>query len=201
MNVDEIYWDKLYLKKGYNTRWSTQNLQPCLVDYFQNNSVSLAIDIGCGDGFQTNYISQFCKVDGLELSSEAVKLGKAKYPNVNFIYEDILNYETDKKYDFVFDRGFFHTANKYSYNPEQFVKKIFNLISTNGTWLSIIGSADRPVEEFDAGPPRWTAKQIVDAVEPYFVILSLKQVYLETGGVQKTAWSLLSQKRNIDRQL
>lgn len=196
MNDDEIYWDNLYIKKGYKTRWSTTNIQPCLVEYFTHNNPTQAIDIGCGDGFQANYISKFCNVDGLELSNEAVKLGKAKYPTVNFIYKDILEYTTDKKYDFIFDRGFFHTANKYSYTPEQFVKKIYQLITDDGTWLSIIGSADRAPEDPDTGPPRWTAQQIVSAVEPYFKIEVLKRTYLETDSIQKTAWSLTAKKRH-----
>jgi len=198
MNDDKIYWDKKYIKNGYETRWSTTNIQPCLVEYFTLNTPTQAIDIGCGDGFQANYISCFCNVDGLELSTEAVKLGKAKYPTVNFICKDILEYTTDKKYDFIFDRGFFHTANKYSYTSKQFVKKIYDVISDNGSWLSIIGSADRELENYDTGPPRWSALQIADAVEPYFKIEVLKRTYLESYGIQKTAWSLTAKKRQRD---
>jgi SAM-dependent methyltransferase len=196
MSNDKEHWDRKYREKGYQTRWSTNDIQPCLIDFFKKNKPKHCLDVGCGDGFQTNYISKFCYVDGLDISPEAIRLGKSKYPNVNFICSNFLDFNPNKKYDFIFDRGCFHSAEKHSsYTLRQYVDKMYNLIDTNGIWLSIIGSADRKLEENDCGPPRWSAKEIVTSVEPFFKIILLKQTYLETENIKKLAWSLTVEKR------
>ena len=55
---------------------------------------SYVLDLGCGDGYITEYLNKQClKAIGMDFSEEMIKLGKEKYPNIEFINDDILNIE------------------------------------------------------------------------------------------------------------
>ena len=87
---------------------------------------------------------------------------------------------------------------------EQFVKKVAESLLDDSLWLSISGSCDGP----EYGPPRRSAIEITNAVEPYFEILYLNATELDEltseelealglpPGTTPKAWECLMRKRS-----
>ena len=70
----------------------------------------------------------------------------------------------------MFDRGCFHTLNSSS-ERKTFAKLVNHHLSENGLWLSLIGNSDE--QRIGPGPPQRSARDVVNAVEPHFEILSM----------------------------
>lgn len=65
------------------------------------------------------------------------------------------------------------------------------LLHEQGLWLSLIGNADGP--ERGVGPPRLSARQIAEAVEPCFEILKLRTTFFDSDATDRhRAWGPLS---------
>ena len=158
-----------------------------------------ALEIGCGTGDNTVWLSQQnfivtgCDISEIAVEKAAQKAFKAK-AECTFIVADFLNQEIQgAPFGFVFDRGCFHS---YSANKErtEFASNVAHHLKKDGLWLSIIGSADDQPRE--VGPPRHTAREIINAVEPYFEILSLASSHFGSNRLHPPkAWVCLLQKR------
>lgn len=63
------------------------------------------LDVGCGIGELLNTLLPFCaSVTGVEYVEEYVRIGKEKYPNVNFVHSDAFKVDADfySKFNFVY---------------------------------------------------------------------------------------------------
>lgn len=169
---------------------ATMDIKPCK-----------ALDIGCGTGHNSIWLCQNnFEVTGIDASEIAIQraMEEAAKANVqcNFASMDFrTNQLKGASFGFAFDRGCFH-ALKSEEERKVFAENVAFHLEKEGLWLSIIGNAD---EKRDCpGPPQRTARDIVNAVEPYFEILSLV-----TGrfGSNRTnpprAWICLMQKRSM----
>jgi len=58
-------------------------------------------DLGCGRGWLSDILSRFGSVTGVDFSSEAIKIAKVKYPHVEFIQANALEFTTDYSFDIV----------------------------------------------------------------------------------------------------
>jgi glutamyl/glutaminyl-tRNA synthetase len=101
-------------------------------------------------------------------SERAEKAGvKINFHNTDFWTEGL----DEGEFDFVFDRGYFH-SHKTDKKRKKFASKVFRQLKAGGLWLSLVGSCDSPPRA--SGPPMHSATEIVKGVEPYFEILMLK---------------------------
>jgi hypothetical protein len=65
-----------------------------------------------------------------------------------------------------------------------------------GLWLTLVGNADE--ERHAPGPPQRTARDIVNAVEPFFEILSLVATHFGSNVPNPPrAWACLMRKRHL----
>jgi len=134
------------------------------------------LEIGCGTGDNAIWLSrQNFDVVGIDASEVAIEKARSKAVEANikcaFLVSDILTSRIEgASFGFAFDRGCFHTLGSDK-ERRRFVEKVHGHLGENGLWLSLVGNAD---EQRDGpGPPQRTARDIVNAVEPYFEILSL----------------------------
>jgi hypothetical protein len=67
-----------------------------------------------------------------------------------------------------------------------------------GVWLSLIGSTEGPPR--DPGPPRRSAREVMNAIEPSLEILQFRSGEFAVYGEQLKAWLCLSRKRTIPAQ-
>lgn len=197
-------WDARY--KDSLTPWDTGRVDLHLLDYMGKSGVrpDRVLEIGCGKGTNVLWMAgEGMHAVGVDISEVAIETAreKARKDNISagFYALDFLSRELQEHpFDFVFDRGCFHSF------PSQkeritFAKHVSRNLCFHGCWLSIIGSADDPPRE--TGPPMRSATEIVTAVEPYFRILSLTASRFDSNkSVPPGCWCLFARKRNSNVQ-
>ncbi len=160
-----------------------------------------ALDIGCGTGDNTIWLSQQnFHVLGIDTSEIAIEKAKQKAlkANVNcsFIVIDFLKSRVEgAPFGFAFDRGCFHSLNSDK-ERKSFAENVSAHLEKDGLWLSLVGNADE--QRHGPGPPQRTARDIVNSVEPYFEILSLVSSYFGSNRPDPPrAWVCLMRKRRL----
>ncbi len=157
------------------------------------------LEVGCGTGDNAIWLAQQgFQVVGIDAAELAIIEAKARAARANarpaFVVLDFLTAQVDEApFAFAFDRGCFHTVGSDE-ERATFAKQVHRHLADGGLWLSLIGNADD--QGAGGGPPRRTAREIVDAIEPYFEILSLVSSHFETRlEVPPRAWICLMRKR------
>jgi methyl halide transferase len=158
-----------------------------------------ALDIGCGTGDNAIWLSQQnFSVIGVDASKIAIEKAREKaaqaHVTCTFAVLNVLKGHIDgAPFGFAFDRGCFHTMDSAS-ERQRFAKQVNRHLEESGMWLSLIANADekRP----GPGPPQRSARDIVNAVEPYFEILSLVSGHFGSNVPDPPrAWVCLMRKR------
>jgi len=158
-----------------------------------------ALEIGCGTGDNSIWLyQQSFHVVGTDASEVAIEKAKEKASKANakcaFLVSDILTSRVEAvPFGFVFDRGCFHTMDSDK-ERKSFAENVNRHLEEDGLWLSLLGNAD---EQRDGpGPPQRTARDIVNAVEPCFEILSLVSGSLGSNRPNPPrAWVCLMRRR------
>jgi SAM-dependent methyltransferase len=158
-----------------------------------------ALEIGCGTGDNAIWLSQQnFHVVGIDASEVAIEKAKLKagetHVKCDFIVSDIMTSRIEgAPFGFGFDRGCFHTLGS-DQERRRFAEIVHGHLGTDALWLSLIGNADEHRE--DPGPPQRTARDIVNAVEPYFEILSLVSGFFGSSRPHPPrAWVCLMRRR------
>lgn len=189
-----------YYKQGYMP-WVHKNPDFNLVEMVEKWPIQpcKTLEMGCGTGVDAIWLaSQHFDVTACDVSERAIEMAIENLPdtmkNCHFHVLDCLHDPIPgAPFEFIFDRGYFH-SNRTGRSRKRLAKKIAGSLQPNGLWLNISGSYDAP--ERETGPPRMKAKNIVDATEDFFEILSINATYF--GSDQKDpapAWVCLFQKR------
>ncbi len=160
-----------------------------------------ALDIGCGTGDNSIWLARNgFEVTGTDSSEIALAKAeeKASKACVRCVFRRIdflKNAVEGAPFDFVFDRGCFHSFSSEK-DRRRFAQNVAAHLSEAGLWLTLVGNADEPRR--GPGPPQRTAGEIVSAVEAYFEILSLQSSIFESNRPNPPrAWRCLMQKRQI----
>jgi len=158
-----------------------------------------ALEIGCGTGNNAIWLSQQnFHVLGIDTSEIAIEKAKEKASKANtkcaFMVSDILTRHVEgAPFGFAFDRGCFHTLSSDK-ERKKFAENVNGHLEKDGLWLSLLGNADE--QRVGPGPPQRSARDIVNAVEPYFEILSLVSGSLGSNRPNPPkAWVCLMRKR------
>jgi SAM-dependent methyltransferase len=160
-----------------------------------------ALDIGCGTGdnsiwlFQKNF--QVISIDISEIAiQQAIEKASKANTKCTFIVIDFLKNKVEgAPFGFVFDRGCFHSLNSDA-EREIFAENVADHLDENGLWLSLVGNADEQSNR--PGPPQRTARDIVNAVEPNFEILSLVSGHFGSNSPNPPrCWICLMRKRRF----
>ena len=167
---------------------TTTPIQPCK-----------ALEIGCGTGDNAIWLSQHnFDVLGIDASEIAIEKAKEKASKANakciFLVSDIVtSCVKGAPFGFAFDRGCFHTVGSDE-ERKRFAENVNGHLEKDGLWLSLLGNVD---EQRDGpGPPQRSARDIVNAVEPYFEILALVSGSLGSNRPNPPrAWVCLMRKR------
>lgn len=154
----EQYWKNVWKNKveflattktkslPWDIKTHDTNLKECL-DYL-NLSKGNLLEIGCGSGFDANYLAnRGFNVTALDISDEAIEKAKNlnKGLSIDFIATDFFTFDSIKKYDIVYDRGFLHSYVNFldsDLNLNIIFEKIYNLLNSNGYFILISGNAN-----------------------------------------------------------
>ncbi len=161
-----------------------------------------ALDMGCGTGDNAIWLArQNFHVTGIDTSEIALEKAKEKAIKAKvkciFLVRDILGSRVEgAPFGFAFDRGCFHTLDSDK-ERKRFARKVSGHLKEDGLWLSLIGNADE--DRHVPGPPQRSAGDIVNAVEPYFEILSLVSGCFGSNRPNPPrAWICLMRKRRLE---
>ena len=191
-------------KQGYqtgNTPWDLGRADPNLIQAVTAVPIKpcSVLDIGCGTGDNAIWLSQNgFRVIGVDTSEIAIMkaVEKASQVNAGCIFEvaNILRSPVEGgPFGFAFDRGFFHTLGSDK-ERETFAETVNGHLERDGLWLSLLGNADELRN--GPGPPQRTARDIVNAVESRFEILSLVSgAFGSNRSNPPRAWVCLMRKR------
>lgn len=194
-------WNDNYAS-GEPPPWDTGTPDPMLVQMIESRAIApcRTLEVGCGTGTNAIYLAQHgFEVVGVDISPLAVEKARAKangrcrFETLDFLTET----PPGGPFTFVFDRGVFHVFDEDD-ERATFAENVAAALAIDGVWLSLIGSTEGPPRE--QGPPRRSAREIMNAIEPSLEILELRSREFGVCGEQVKAWLCLSRKRTTPPQ-
>jgi SAM-dependent methyltransferase len=201
MTVEERYRERY---KSGNIPWDTGRPDFNLVEVVTQKPVlsCKVLDIGCGTGDNSIWLARnHFQVTGTDTSEIALEKAREKASKASvkcdFVLVDFLKSKiAGAPFGFVFDRGCFHSFGSED-ERRGFAQNVAAHLEQAGLWLTIVGNADEHRQA--PGPPQRTARDIVSAVEPYFMVLSLTTSHFESNRPNPPrAWRCLLQKRHFE---
>jgi SAM-dependent methyltransferase len=162
------------------------------------------LEVGCGTGTNARWLAeQGFDVLGVDLSPLAIDKARAKVAGAaersRFEVRDFLAGEPPAgPFDFVFDRGCFHVFDDAEVRA-RFAARVAASLAPGGQWLSLVGSTEGPPR--DVGPPRRTAREVLEAIEPVLELVELRAVYFEARiESPPKAWLCRARRRDVPAQ-
>ena len=167
--------------------WDTGRVDTNLIRFYPQ-SAKRVLELGCGSGTNAAWMAEQPNtfVTAVDISEHAIALAKKKSSQVGWRVLDIASDELPKGYDFVYDRGTFHMF-LHNGEPQRIVEKISESLVEDGLWLSVIVTQGH--ESY------YTVNQIIEAIDPYFKVLSMSTSTTETLDGDRGVVVFLSRKR------
>ncbi|MCB9565128.1 MAG: class I SAM-dependent methyltransferase [Kofleriaceae bacterium] len=164
-----------------------------------------ALEIGCGTGTNALWLAAHGHdVVAIDVAPRAIERARAKATaaaatRCRFEVLDFLAAEPPSPpFDLVFDRGCFHVFDEPA-DRARFAARVAAALAPGGAWLSLLGSTEGPPR--DVGPPRRSARDILDAIEPVLELRLLRAVDFRVQGDRRArAWLCLAARRDVDAQ-
>ena len=161
------------------------------------------LDLGCGTGTNAVYLAgRGFDVTGIDLSPLAIEKAKSKAAaaggSVRFEVADIFNPpDLRPPFPFLFDRGLYHCLR--TINLPAFLKTLDRVAAPDAIYLALTGNAN-DTSDPEQGPPRVSAREICEELEPLFRLIQLREFQFDGVVVEDTlitplAWSVLLSKR------
>ncbi len=186
------------------TPWDIGAVDPLLVAFIDGGAVApgRTLEVGCGTGNDALWLAgRGFEVLGIDVSPSAIEKARDKLAGAplrcRFAVLDFLAEPSPGCFDFVFDRGCFHVFDEAE-ERARFVARVAAVLAPGGQWLSLIGSTEGPPR--DIGPPRRSARNLVDAIEPSLEIVELRGTEFHSQLGPARAWLCLARQRLVAAQ-
>jgi SAM-dependent methyltransferase len=194
-------WNERYAS-GEPLPWDTGTPDPLLVEVVESRAIApgRTLEVGCGTGTNAIFLAgRGFDVLGVDISPLAVEKarekaqGRCRFEIVDFLAAA----PSGAPFQLVFDRGCFHVFDENG-ERARFAQQVAAQLVEGGAWLSLIGSTEGPPR--DAGPPRRSARDVIDAIEPSLEIVTFRSAEFDVAGEALKAWLCISRKRTIPAQ-
>ena len=195
-------------REHWNNRYDTHDLPWDSGRHDRSMAAALAetglesgrvLEIGCGTGSNAVWLAgKGFDVTAVDISTTAVerarKRGQESGVDVTWHVIDVLEDELPSgPFDLVVDRGCFHSMPETD-DRVHFADTVRARLVEAGLWISLIGSTDGP--EREKGPPRLSAREVTEIVEPRFEILSMKAGHFDSDSdTPAPAWICVFRER------
>lgn len=151
-----------------------------------------AVDIGCGTGKSLVWLAEHgFKCTGIEIAPTALRLAEDLARSKGVECEWLFGHFPhdfdggrsshalpEGSFDLAVDRGVFHLHTSKE-QQEEFVGGVSRLLRAEGLWYSLLASSSRG--NGFGGPPRWSRKEVVEAVSKKFEIVRLEESVFTPG--------------------
>lgn len=195
-------WNERYTTG--ETPWDTGEPDEHLVGFLRSGAAGAgrALEIGCGTGTNVLWLArQGVAVLGIDVAAAALEEARTKkaadggldcrFERLDFLRDEV----PGGPFDLVFDRGCFHVFDAPG-DRDRFAQRVASLLGPKGRWLSLIGSTEGP--ERDSGPPRRSARDVMNAIEPALEILEFRAIHFHADLAEPpAAWFCLSRRREV----
>jgi SAM-dependent methyltransferase len=187
------------------TPWDSDEPDAALVDTVEAGTIPAgrALEVGCGTGTNALWLAaRGFDVVGVDVAPLAIDRASAKLGDAasacRFEVRDFLKDPPQSVFNFVFDRGCFHVFDAPRVRA-RFAARVARVLAPGGLWLSLIGSTEGAPR--DTGPPRRSARDIANAVEPALEIVELRAIHFDLSvEAPPAAWLCLSRVRAVPAQ-
>jgi SAM-dependent methyltransferase len=192
-------WDEHY--RTDQTPWDRGQVEPQLIEAVDAGVLPMGriLELGCGTGTDARYLAERgYEVVAVDVSPTAIERARSRGGAVRYEVHDVLAGPVPGgPFDAAFDRGVFHVFDEAA-DRARFAARIAEALRPGGCWLTLAGSTEGPAREF--GPPRRSARDLVEAIEPALEILELRGMVFDEGERAPTGWLCLSRLRAIPAQ-
>ena len=170
-------WDDYYKDNKVETMpWYRKNLDHNIENEIKSNNYNTGnfLDLGTGPGTQALELSKMgFTVTGTDISQHAIEKAKKLSDEINFVVDDILNSKlSEKKFDFIFDRGIFHIFDIVQ--RPQYVKQIKRILNDNGILFLKCMSVKETNLSDDEMPHKLSKQEIIDNFDNDFEIQKIE---------------------------
>ena len=171
------HWENIYHKKeidgvSWYQKIPLESLQ--LIKKYSISNSDKIIDIGCGKSFLADNLLElnYTNISLIDISSNALKEVKYRLQNksINFIETDILNFNSNDKYDIWHDRAVFHFI-----TDREGIKKYISLcneyINKEGVLITGTFAEDGPLKCSGLEIKRYSVDQISNLFKETFELV------------------------------
>ena len=92
------YYDEIYAAMGKDYSAEAEKVRGFIQAHKKSDGNRL-LDVACGTGMHANLLSQFYKVEGLDLDAKMLSVARRKYPAIRFHRGDMLDFELKHQFD------------------------------------------------------------------------------------------------------
>jgi len=143
-------WDRIYrTRKLEEIPWHSSQPDRYLVKLVREKKIrkGRVLDLCSGDGTNSLYLaSKGFKIDGVDISPEAVRIARERCSkrrfSCNYLVGNVMEFSSDKKFDFIFDRGCFHHIQR-ELKPK-YVRLVNGLLKKKGKFYLLCFSDRNP---------------------------------------------------------
>jgi len=171
------HWENIYQKKeidgvSWYQKIPSESLQ--LIKKYSISNSDKIIDIGCGKSFLADNLLElnYTNISLVDISSNALKEVKQRLQNksLNFIETDILNFNSNDKYDIWHDRAVFHFITDRE-GIEKYISLCNEYINKEGVLIIGTFAEDGPLKCSGLEIKRYSVDQISGLFEENFELV------------------------------
>lgn len=172
------HWDNVYQQKDHSQVSWHQNHSTISLDWIIEHTkpTDKVIDVGCGVSvladnlLEKGYLNLFL----LEISTEAIETVKKRLQpfvkNLHFINQNILDFDTDQRFNLWHDRAVFHFLTK-TQEQKTYITKLTQHLKPGGYFLLSTFALDGPKECSDLDVVQYDADKISTLLGQNFKLL------------------------------
>lgn len=190
-----LQWSRVYSTIPVEKmNWYYPELDPDLDNALDDYNITSGtfLDLGTGPGTQAIELAKRgFSVTATDISGKAIKLASKLSDEIHFINDDILNSKLKLRFDYILDRGCFHTMSEN--DRVSYVKSVEQLLKKNGI-LFLKCFSDK--EQGEWGPYRYSKEMIIEIFNISFNVLKISDtVYQGTMNPMPHALFVIMQRK------